>query len=86
MAKEVSILKEDIIPSDVPSKEMTTDCHFVHREDGTIDIVRGVSMVKIFDHYYDQKLKITKIEVAGGQLNPKLMEPFAKKKEEKEDK
>mgnify|MGYP003145398276 FL=1 len=86
MAKEVSILKEDIIPSDVPSKEMTTDCHFVSRQDGTIDIVRGVSMVKIFDHYHDKGLKITKIEVAGGQLNPKLCDPFAKKEDKKEDK
>ena len=75
MAKEVSILKEDVIPSDIHSKQMTTDCHFVTREDGTIDVARGVSMVKIFDHYHDKKIKITKIDVSGGQLNPKMQEP-----------
>ena len=75
MAKEVSILKEDVIQKDILSKQMTTDCHFVHRENGTVDVVRGESMVKIFDHYHDKKIKITKIEVSGGQLNPKLQEP-----------
>ena len=75
MAKEVSILKEDVIPNDIPSKQMTTDCHFVTRDNGTIDVVRGVSMVKIFDHYHDKKIKITKIDVSGGQLNPKMQEP-----------
>ena len=75
MAKEVSILKEDVIQKDILSKQMTTDCHFVHRENGTVDVVRGESMGKIFDHYHDKKIKITKIEVSGGQLNPKLQEP-----------
>ena len=75
MAKEVSILKEDVIQKDILSKQMTTDCHFVHRENGTVDVVRGESMVKIFDHYHDKKIKITKIEVSGGQLNPKMQEP-----------
>ena len=79
MAKDVSVLKEDIIPTDVPARQMTTDCHFVHRTDGKIDIVRGQSMVKIFDYYYDKGLKLSKIEVAGGQLNPKLCEPFPEK-------
>ena len=75
MAKEVSILKEDVIKNDIPSKQLTTDCHFVTRENGTVDVVRGVTMVKIFDHYHDKKIKITKIEVSGGQLNPKMQEP-----------
>ena len=76
MSKDVLVVREDIIPSDVPAKKMTTDCHFVHRKDGKIDIVRGVSMVKIFDHYHDKGVSINKIEVAGGQLNPKLCKPF----------
>ena len=75
MAKDVSLIKEDVIPNDILSKQMTTDCHFVTREDGTIDVTRGVSMVKIFDHYHDKKIKITKIDVSGGQLNPKMQEP-----------
>jgi hypothetical protein len=75
MAKEVAILKEDVIQKDILSKQMTTDCHFVTRENGTVDVTRGESMVKIFDHYHDKKIKITKIEVSGGQLNPKMQEP-----------
>ena len=75
MAKEVAILKEDVIQKDILSKQMTTDCHFVHRENGTVDVVRGESMVKIFDHYHDKKIKITKIEGSGRQLNPKMQEP-----------
>ncbi|MBT5122929.1 MAG: hypothetical protein HOM38_09435 [Euryarchaeota archaeon] len=75
MAKDVSIIKEDVIPNDIQSKQMTTDCHFVTREDGTIDVTRGVSMVKIFDHYHDKKIKIARIDVSGGQLNPKMQEP-----------
>jgi len=75
MAKEVSIIKEDVIKNDIPSKQLTTDCHFVTRENGTVDVVRGVSMVNIFDHYHDKKIKITRIEVSGGQLNPKMQEP-----------
>ena len=73
--KEVSILKEDIIPEDIPTKKLTTDCHFVTRICGMVDVVRGVSMVKIFDHYYDKGIKLKSIEVCGGQLNPKMNEP-----------
>ena len=75
MAKEVSIIKEGVTLEDVKSRDLTTDCHFVHREDGGIDIVRGETMVKIFDVYHDKKVKITRIEVSGGTLNPKLSEP-----------
>lgn len=75
MAKDVTILKEDIIPSDIPIKQMTTDCHFVERVCGMTDVVRGVSMAKIFDHYHDKGIKIKSIKVAGGSLNPKLNEP-----------
>ena len=75
MAKEVKIIKEDVVKGDVLSKSITTDCHFVTREDGTVDVARGESMVKIFDHYHDKKIRITRIEVSGGQLNPKMQEP-----------
>ena len=63
-------MRNDILP-----KQLTTDCHFVTKLDGNIDIVRGVSMVKIFDYYHDKGIKITSIEVSGGQLNPKMQEP-----------
>ena len=82
MAKDVTVLKEDIIPRDIPTREMTTDCHFVYHDSG-VDVVRGVSMVSIFDYYHDKGKKLTKIEIAGGQLNPKLCEPFPEKKKDK---
>tara|TARA_R110001592_G_scaffold129936_2_gene342764 strand:+ start:1811 stop:2044 length:234 start_codon:yes stop_codon:yes gene_type:complete len=75
LPKEVTIIKEGIVPQDIKSSDLTSDCHFVHREDGGIDIVRGESMVTIFDVYHDKKVKITCIEVSGGTLNPKLAEP-----------
>lgn len=75
LAKEVSIIKEDIALADVSASDLTTDCHFVHRVDGVIDIVRGQSMVKIFDVYFDKGIKIARIEVSGGRLNPKLSDP-----------
>jgi len=73
--KEVTIVKKDVVKNDILPKQLTTDCHFVTKIDGNIDIVRGVSMVKIFDYYYDKGIKITSIEVSGGQLNPKMQEP-----------
>ena len=73
--KDVTILKQDVVRNDILTKQLTTDCHFVTKIDGNIDIVRGVSMVKIFDHYHDKGIKITSIEVSGGQLNPKMQEP-----------
>ena len=73
--KEVTILKRDVIPSDISSKQLTTDCHYVTRAGGCVDVVRGVSMVKIFDYYHDKDIKIKSIEVSGGQLNPKMQEP-----------
>ena len=79
MARDVSIVKEDVVPNDIQKKQMTTDCHFVYLSDGKIDIVRGQTMVKIFDYYHDKGKTITKIEVSGGQLNPKLCEPFPDK-------
>jgi len=75
LAKEVSIIKEGVNLSSVSLKDLTTDCHFVHREGGKVDVVRGQSMVKIFDVYHDKGIKLTKIEVSGGQLNPKLCDP-----------
>ena len=75
MAKDVTILKKDIIPSDITPKELTTDCHYVERVCGMVDVVRGVSMVKIFDFYHDKGIKIKSITVSGGALNPKLCEP-----------
>ena len=72
---EVTVLKEDVIIEDIPKKNLTSDCHFVHTSDGVIDVVRGQSMVRIFDYYHDKGKRVVKIEYSGGQLNPKLQEP-----------
>ena len=75
MTKDVSIIKEGVALEEVSLGDLTTDCHFVHRADGGIDIVRGQSMVKIFDVYHEKKIGLTRIEVSGGRLNPKLCDP-----------
>jgi len=75
LANKVFVVKEGVVPSEISCSDLTTDCHFVFREDGGIDIVRGQSMVKIFDVYHDKGVKITKMEVSGGRLNPKLCDP-----------
>ena len=68
------IVKEDVDPSGIAKKELTTDCYFVHRKDGQVDIARG-SAVHIFDEYYDRGIYLTQIEMSGGSLNPKLNKP-----------
>ena len=68
------ILKEDVDPSTIEKSSLTTDCYFIHREGGKIDVARG-SAVHIFDAYYDKGIKLTQIEMSGGNLNPKLHTP-----------
>ena len=75
LSKDVAILKEAVTLSDVKTTDLTSDCHFVYRENGDIDIARGESMVKIFDLYHDKKIKISRIVVSGGRLNPKMNDP-----------
>jgi hypothetical protein len=69
-----SILKEDVKPEEIKSSNLTTDCYYIYREDGKIDLGRG-GMVAIFDDYYDKKIKLSRIELAGGNRNPKNSEP-----------
>ena len=68
------ILKEDVDPTGIHKSNLTTDCYFIHRADGGIDIARG-SMVHIFDDYHDRGITLTQIEMSGGSLNPKLNKP-----------
>lgn len=68
------IVKEDVDPSDISKGDLTTDCYFVHRKGGKVDIVRG-SAVHIFDDYYDRGITLTQLEMSGGSLNPKLNSP-----------
>ena len=74
MASDCTILKESVDVTEHVSADLTTDCYFVHMDDGRIDLVRG-SMVKIFDDFFDRKLTITRIQHAKGSLNPKLNTP-----------
>jgi hypothetical protein len=71
----MKVLKEDICTADVNPKNLTTDCKFVKRETGEVDLVRAKAMVHVFDYYWDRAIKILKIWHAGGTRNPKFMEP-----------
>lgn len=68
------IVKEGVSPTDIKKSDLTTDCYFVHRKDGQIDVVRGIA-VHIFDEYHDKGIYLTQIEMSGGNLNPKLTKP-----------
>ena len=74
MMTDSHLLKEGVDPSEFKSSDLTTDCYFVHLEDGSIDLARG-STVGIFDMLYDKKKIITRLELANGSLNPKLRKP-----------
>ena len=71
----IQIIKEDVTVSEVNLADLTTDCMFVHMENGKVDIVRAQANVKIFDEYYDAGKKITRIDFSGGRLNPKTQTP-----------
>ena len=72
---QIQVLKEDITISEINPSDLTTDCMFVYMRDGTIDVVRAQSMVKIFDEYHDNKKRVVKIDFSGGRLNPKTQTP-----------
>tara|TARA_R110001592_G_scaffold345500_1_gene637418 strand:+ start:347 stop:580 length:234 start_codon:yes stop_codon:yes gene_type:complete len=69
-----SVLKEDVDPSGIKTSDLTTDCYYIHRTDGQIDLAKG-SATPIFDDYHDRKIKISQIELAGGTRNPKNSKP-----------
>lgn len=71
----MKILKEDVKVSEISYKSLTTDCMFIHLQDGQVDIVRSSSMVEIFDSYHDNGKKVVKIEHSGGCRNPKFQQP-----------
>lgn len=71
----MQILREDIDLAALAPKNLTNDCKLVRRASGEIDLVRGYSSVKIFDHYWDRGVKILKIWHAGGTRNPKFQQP-----------
>ena len=71
----MQILRENVDLAMVDPKKLTNDCKFVRRASGEIDLVRSYSSVKIFDYYWDRKIKILKIWHSGGTRNPKFQEP-----------
>lgn len=74
MAKSFSILREDVDPTAIENSKLTTDCYYVYLEENRVDLARG-SMVPIFDHYYDEGHTVSRIRLAGGNRNPKVMQP-----------
>lgn len=68
------VIKEGVSPRQIDPKNLTTDCYFVYRFDGTVDIARGPK-VRIFDTYHDLGIKLSAIVHAKGTRNPKFQKP-----------
>ncbi len=75
MAKSVKVLREDVSPGDFHPRDLTTDCYFIHRKCGQVDLVKGSGMVPVFDFYHDMGILLSKIKHAEGRRNPKFQEP-----------
>jgi hypothetical protein len=71
----MQLLKADLDLTEVNPQNLTNDCKFVERENGRIDLVREYNSVRIFDHYWDQGIKVRRIWHAGGTRNPKFQQP-----------
>lgn len=71
----MQVLREDVDLATINTKTLTNDCKFVRRVDGTVDLVRSYSSVKVFDYYWDRCVKIVKIWHSGGTRNPKFQQP-----------
>jgi len=72
---KIRVVKENIDPSEVSPKDLTSDCMIVSREDGVFDLVRSYKMVDVFDTYHDLGLALKEIRICGGSLNPKYNDP-----------
>jgi hypothetical protein len=71
----MQILCENVDLDEINPKKLTCDCKFVRRANGTVDIVKEYSSVRIFDYYWDRGIKIEKIWLTGGTRNPKFEKP-----------
>lgn len=69
------ILREDVDLESLNIKKLTNDCKLVRRRDGSVDLVREYSSVRIFDFYWDRGIHISRIWHAGGSRNPKFESP-----------
>lgn len=74
-APKVRVVAQDIQLYEVDPKKLTSDCMTVIRMDGVVDVVRAYKMVDVFDFYHDLGIKLKKILLSGGVLNPKNQEP-----------
>ena len=76
---KVRVVGEKIEVDKIDLSRLTVDCHGVEyiSENNLVftDVVRSHTMVDIFDLYFDDGKKISKIWILGGKLNPKLTEP-----------
>jgi hypothetical protein len=75
MAKAARVVKEGVDPRLISPKNLTNDCYFVCRADGTVDIARAGKMVEVFDTYHDLGIVLSRIAHAGGRLNSRFQEP-----------
>ena len=73
----MKVVAEDVNLYDIIPGQLTSDCHTVIRKDGVVDIVRAYKMVDIFDVYYDLGVRIQKVQLSGGTLNPRTQSPEA---------
>jgi hypothetical protein len=69
------LLRSDLDPAEINPKNLTNDCKYVERVNGRVDLVKEFSSVRIFDHYWDQGIRIKRIWHAGGTRNPKFQQP-----------
>ena len=72
---KVRVVKEDVKLYEIDPRKLTSDCMTVIRMDGVVDVVRAYKMVDVFDFYHDLGIKLKKILLCGGVLNPKTQEP-----------
>jgi hypothetical protein len=72
---KVSVVAENVHLSELFPSQLTTDCHYVFREDGTIDVVKAYRKADIFDTYYDINIPLKEIRISGGTLNPRTKTP-----------
>lgn len=75
MAASAKILREGVDVGAIHPRDLTTDCYFVHRIDGQVDVARAGAMVHVFDTYHEYGILLRRIEHAGGRRNPKFQDP-----------
>lgn len=75
MSNSAKIVKEQVSPGEIHPRQLTSDCYFVFRKDGQVDIARAGRMVEVFDTYHDLGVLLWRIQHAQGRRNPKFQDP-----------